>query len=235
MSLKKLIGTVVLWSLPIVAVNACPLAQIRVGLFDFPPLYYQTESGHTEGTLVRLLDKVLQNAGCQWSKHFYDDVPSLAKSLITGELDLIMAIRHPLMEKKSLYGTVPLTQLQLNLYHHPDTPAATAPWGLKGKRVAVIRGYGYGGVIDQLLVPEAAIGIRVADSHAAAFALLRAGAVDYVLDYRGPADALLAGSDHTPLARTHWGTQDLFFIVSKQLAYPEALVAALERSLRRIQ
>lgn len=234
MMLKKLIGTVVLWSFPIVA-NACPLAQIRVGLFDFPPLYYQTESGHIEGTLVRLLDRMVQEAGCSWREHFYADVPSLAKSLISGELDLIMAIRHPLMEKKSVYGSVPLTQLQLNLYHHPDTPAAIAPWALKGKRVAVIRGYGYGGVIDQLLVPEAGIKLFVAAGHHEAFALLMEGRVDYVLDYRGPAEALLASHADVPLARSHWSTQDLFLIVSKQLAYPDALIETLEQALGRIQ
>ncbi|WP_207061921.1 ABC transporter substrate-binding protein [Motiliproteus sp. SC1-56] len=235
MSVRRATAIFALWLVPASLLAACPVSNVRVGLFDFPPLYHLSATGEAEGQLVNLLDEVMAEAGCTWQPRFFTDTPSAGKSIFQGSVDLMMAIRHPLMEPRVFYGSLPLTQLELNLYHGPATPAAHGPEGLKDKRVAVIRGFGYGGLINQLLPAAAAIDLTVAQSHSEAFSLLFQNQVDYVLDYRGPSDAVLATGSPVPVTWTPWGSEDLFFLVSKHLSDPPALLQALEQALRRVR
>jgi len=58
-----------LYSLLIFAKSATcnELGLIRIGYIEFPPLYITTAQGRAQGDLVELLDKVVTNAGYNYT------------------------------------------------------------------------------------------------------------------------------------------------------------------------
>ena len=135
------------------AVNADNTSTLKVGLLDFPPYYVQSADQPPSGELVELLSDIMSRLDRKWHARFYP-TPRLLSHIVEGKLDLTMLIRHPLLSEKALYGQKPVGRLVLNAYHRASSPAVNDISELKRSRLILIRGYGYGGLIAQLMSIE---------------------------------------------------------------------------------
>lgn len=169
----------------------CPLPNARIALHEFPPFYSQESDGTAHGSLVELISKTMDQLGCQWTTEFLP-VPRLLAQISDGNADLAMIIHHPALQKRAYYGQVPVGKLVLKLFHQPNVPPidhlSDIPLGTK---VIVRRGYGYSGIIDQLLRPESGLQLVLADSHQESVALLQERKGAYLLNYEGPTSQIL--------------------------------------------
>ncbi|WP_421862409.1 substrate-binding periplasmic protein [Motiliproteus sp.] len=199
-------------SLPTSAI-ACGSNPIRVGFFEFPPFYSETETGDAEGILIDELDRVMTKLGCRWQGRF-DPTGKLLERHINGETDLLMLIQHPLLLERARYSLNPVGNLQLNSYWIGDKPPVSSLKDLQGKRVIVIRGYGYGGLFRQLSDPANQIKLQMAKDHRHAFELLSQQQGDYMLGYRRPAEAALLEAPVDQLGVQNVKDWDIYFVLS---------------------
>lgn len=193
---------------------SCIQTPIRVALFNFAPFYDQDAEGQPEGLLVDQWQQLMTQLGCHWQGEFFS-VPQLLENILLGKSDLALIIHHPMLNDRSDYSNNTLIKIALNIYFLADVEPVTRIEQLAKKRVILIRGYGYGGLISKLIDPAMAIEIHIAENHQAGLEMLRSGRGDYLLGYQQATEqalikVLIYDLQHSPLQR--WNTH---VVVSK--------------------
>jgi len=207
---------------------------VRVGLFEMPPYYSQDGEGHPTGELIDTLNRVMAELGYRWQGQFMP-VPQALQGIVQGELDLLMIIRHPLVEGKAQYARSPMGSMALMAFHRDTRPDIDRIQQLRGQRVAILRGYGYGGMLNQLLDPGNGLQITIADDHLDAFRRLDTDAVDYVLDYRKPGWRTIEQLKPAGIIGNLLNEKPIYFVVSNRAAQERRLLADLERASAALQ
>lgn len=209
--------------------HSCNINPIRVGLFEFPPFYSEREKGVPEGILIDELDQVMTQLDCRWEGRF-DPTGKLLERLINGETDLLMVIQHPLLLERASYSQNPVGELRLNSYWIGNKPAISSIKDLRGHKVIVIRGYGYGGMFRQLTDPSSKIKLKMATDHFRAFEMLQQGKGDYLLGYQRPANSALKQLTIEGLASRSVKNWDIYFVLSPKYT-DQALIQRLDQVL----
>jgi len=207
---------------------------VRVGLFEMPPYYSQDSNGQPTGELIDTLDRVMTQLGLRWQGQFMP-VPQALQGVVMGQIDLLMIIRHPMVEGKAQYARSPMGSMALLAFHRTPQADITQIQDLRGQRVAILRGYGYGGMLNQLLDPSNGLRISIADTHADAFSQLNASEVDYVLDYRKPGLRTIEQLKLSGISGSLLNEKPIYFVVSNQAAQQRHLLADLERVSAALQ
>jgi polar amino acid transport system substrate-binding protein len=194
----------------------------RVGLLDFPPFAVIEKSGQYSGILVELLEKVLKKANVSYT---VIPVPQkrLFQGLAKGDLDIYMGIKGvPAYDGKVLFSDTPVSDIDLRIYALKKAKLIQNRDELRGKKLIVIMGYGYGGLIEYLKHPANNITLDSTVTHELAFRKLKAGRADYVLDYNRPANLALVKEGLENAVHSHsLAHLNIYFIVSKKA--PDAL------------
>jgi len=201
---------------------------LKIGYIEFPPFFYTAASGEAAGHLIDLAGGILDKANMRWSAK---SLPAsrLMNHLSTGDIDIAMLIKHPLLEGTTLYGDTPVANIELRAYWLGDKPPINSFEDMKGKRVIVLRGYGYSGLIKKITNPKNGIRYDMADNHLSAFKMLAIGRSDYVLDYKNPAERAIAQTDGlSELNSSQASRFNVFFIVSKATPNAEKILNVLE-------
>lgn len=181
--------------------------------------------GNVPGFLTELLDR----AGIPWHSTSYP-AARLMRNLQSGETQLGLLVRNSLLNECCLYSKTSFWRDDLRVYWQGDKPAIVNRDDLKGKSVVGLAGFSYGGVVDFLKNPANGIDYSTAESHDSAFAMLKAGRADYLLDYSEPAEkeALI----RTPLPNLHHATIDVlnvYLVLNKNYPQAQATMDMLER------
>ncbi|MCW8885831.1 MAG: transporter substrate-binding domain-containing protein [Motiliproteus sp.] len=206
---------------------------IRVGMMDFPPYYSLSKDNLVEGELVDLLNRVMIEMDQRWTPQFFE-VPHLLTNLTEGKTDLAMLIRHPLLEQKALYGKRPVGRLILKAYRRDSNPAAQSLESLRGKRLILLRGYGYGGLVNKLIDAKNGRSPLFASNRKQALQWLQAEKGDYLLDYQGPASTALKNLGYSKITGDTVLDKNIYFVLSGRLANAPSIMARLERALSRV-
>lgn len=222
---------ILLWSFSVRAAS-CPFDHLNVGTFDFQPLYYLDQQQQIQGSLVSALSRVAQDTDCSIDFKFFSSVEGLANGLLSGDIDLMVSIRHPIFGQKMHYGKLPLLDIRLALYHLDHTPAATSLDQLTNRKLIVIRGYGYGGLAEEIQDPAKGIRFIVARDHDDAVQLLTDGKADYLLDYQGPVSAVIRERSINNIAFSQWNEESAYFITAKNNAPARQASEFLEQHWR---
>lgn len=208
-------------------------APFRVGLFNMPPFYSQSPSGQPEGELIEVLNKVMAHLGYRWQPKFMP-VPQALREVVNGEVDLLMIIRHPMVEGRAIYGDEPMSSMDLLAFHRQDSAVVSDVSGLRGYRVALLRGYGYGGLLNQLLAPSSDLKIHMVEDHRDAFSLLESKQVDYVLNYLAPGVRTLTQMGLQNIESDLLQKKNVYFVLSSKVAEGARLMSELENSMREL-
>jgi polar amino acid transport system substrate-binding protein len=189
---------------------------LKVGVLDFPPFYIVKSETDVTGSMTDVIRKTLDKAGI---KYVLSGLPPkrLYKNLTDGTTDIWMGIKGvPDYEGHVLYSDIETQEIEIRLYTLKDKPLLKSLDELKGKKVIIQRGYGYGGMIKFLEDPNNNITLDPTDGHDLAFKKLLKGRSDYVLDYKQPAEATIAKEKFTGLAYSSLKSLKIQFIVSKK-------------------
>ncbi len=200
----------------------------RVGVLDFPPFCVIHKTGEYTGILVEVLEKVLKYDGISYT---ITGMPPkrLYTGLSTGEVDIYMGVKGvPLYAGKVVFSDSVVADIDLRVYSRKGAPVVQSLEQLKGKKIMVLMGYGYGGLIRFLKDPKNRITLDPTADHITAFRKLRAGRADYVLDYRRPASKAI---EEVGLKDFDYGSilkLDVYFIVSKKTPGAEEFMDKIE-------
>jgi len=207
----------------------------RVGILDFPPYAVIEKSGVCKGILVDVLYRVLKEGGISYSLKGFPQ-KRLFTNLATGETEIYMGIKGvPDYDGKVLFSAFPIAHLDLRIYFRKETPAFQNSAQLKGKRVIVIIGYGYGGLIRYLEDPANKITVDPSHTHTLAFRKLKAGRADYVLDYQPPASAAIEEEGVEDIRSHSISKVDIFFVVSLKTPGAEELMKRMETAYQALK
>jgi polar amino acid transport system substrate-binding protein len=207
----------------------------RVGVLDFPPFCVIHKTGEYTGILVEVLEKVLKHNGISYT---IAGMPPkrLYTGLSTGEIDIYMGVKGvPLYAGKVFFSDSVVADIDLRVYSRKGAPVIQSLEQLKGKKIMVLMGYGYGGLIRFLKDPRNRITLDPTADHITAFRKLKAGRADYVLDYRRPASKAI---EEVGLKDFDYGSimkLDVYFIVSKKTPGAEELMGKIENSYQALK
>jgi len=211
--------------------SASAQGPVRVGIFQFPPFYSKKENEKAEGLLIDIAKEKIGKIGKVASfKSFH--TPVLMQQLLAGGVDVGMLIKHPALVGKTLYSDEPINTIELVAYHGVGTPSLETNMNLAGKKVLVLAGYGYGGLLKKLkgLVPKPEF-IEASDIYSGLDMLL-SGRGDYFLSYLKPSEEIAERKGYK--AKDEWllsdkiATFDVFWVVSKKAHKAEELLRQLE-------
>ena len=194
--------------------------ELEYGYPEQAPRVYTDAQGRPAGFYPRLLDEMMRRAGLRWHATSFP-APRLMHNLQSGETSLSILVKNPLLETCCLYSTRPVWNDKLRAYWTGAKPAIAGKEDLNGKTVIVLAGFSYGGLIDYLKEPAHNVSLQTAESHKAAFDMLRAGRADYLLDYEEAAQFQVL--DKAPLTDMHSGIVDnvqMYLVLNK--TYPDA-------------
>ena len=156
--------------------------SLKLGSPYFPPYVYFDIDGELTGTWMTQLSPVLKNAGLSFSavhvpiKRFYS-------SAATGKIDLFaMPKGLPGMENV-LFSARPFSHFDLRVFWLDSADGVATLSELAGRKVALIKGYSYGGKLSTEIDSQQRSQFVVADDQRQALRMLMNGDVNYVLGY----------------------------------------------------
>ncbi len=162
-------------------------------------------------------------------------VPQALREVVHGDIDMLMVIQHPLLQGKTSYSQYPVDTMYLEAYHSKQHPSVSSIAALRNQRVALLRGYGYGGLLNQLLAPDNQLSITIADSHKQAFGLLAENKVDVVINYRRPSEQALSELQLNDVVASPIQSSEIFFAVSEKSGQNLQLVKALDQAILELK
>ena len=207
----------------------------HLGVLDFPPYSVIEKSGACKGIMVDLMERVLKHAGIPYAVKGFPQ-KRLFSNLSTGKTDIYMGIKGvPFYQGKVIFSNFVVADLDLRVYARKGTPLIQTIEQLKGKKVIVIMGYGYGGLVRFLKDPANHITVDPSHTHTIAFRKLKAKRADYVLDYRRPASIAMEDVGIEGVQSHSISKLGIYFIVSKKTPGAEELMERMEMAYRSLK
>lgn len=225
--------TMALAFLYVVLFSSGPLVAketIVIGVLDFPPFYHVGQGDKPTGYLLDYLNDLAAKAGYDCR---IDGYPSrrLFKYLRDGRVNLYAGIKGiSEYDNDVIYSQKKITDIDLRIYTRGDTPMVHCREELKGKRIMVISGYNYGGLLPFLEDPANRIILERSNDHDLVFKKLIARRGDYVLDYYEPSEFVIKQLNATNIQSRSLTVVDAYLILSKKTPNAAEIMNRLEQA-----
>lgn len=190
---------------------------------------HKDAAGDPENPLLRLAAPLFERAGLPWRARTLP-AARLFEYLRDGQTDFSMLVKSPALDKCCLVSRRPVAVTELRVYRRKDRPPVTARQALAGQEVITVHGYTYGTLLAHIRDPANGVISHGTASHDAAFAMLERGRADYLLDYAGPAQEVLARQPIPDLAYDVIDRLDVHLVLSRAYPDAEATMARLEEA-----
>jgi polar amino acid transport system substrate-binding protein len=183
--------------------------------------------GEPDNPLLRLAAPLFQQAGIPWRAR---GLPAarLFDHLRDGQTDFSILVKGAALEKCCLISNRPVAGTELRVYRRKELRPITVKEDLIGKEVITVHGYSYGPLLAFIKNPANRIANHGTVSHESAFAMLERGRADYLLDYAGPAQEVLADHPIRDLEFDVIDRLDVHMILNRAYPDAEALMPRLE-------
>jgi polar amino acid transport system substrate-binding protein len=192
---------------------------LRVAYLEFPPVSYQSADGTPSGSFIELTRKVAAEAGYE-PEFLYLPVSRVYLYLSNGAIDVWPGVTDvPVLYGNVLESWVSPFPVYLSAWYREETPALEHLDQLKQKRVIVIGGYTYAGLLAWL-ENDTDIRVTEAPNHRSAVDMLKRKRGDYLLDYRQPVREILIEGADSVIREAEVRTRNTAWIFS--LAHPRA-------------
>lgn len=193
--------------------------KLRVAYLEFPPVTYQAADGTPAGSFIELTRKVAAEAGYE-PEFLYLPVSRVYLYLSNGAIDVWPGVTGvPDLQRNVLESWVSPFPVYLSAWYREDTPPLEHLDQLQKKRVIVLGGYTYAGLLSWL-ASDSGIRITEAPNHRSAVDMLKRNRGDYLLDYRQPVLDILVKERDDIIRESKIRTRNTAWIFS--LANPQA-------------
>jgi len=203
---------------------------VKAGVISFSP-YYIVEDGEVKGGVYTdILERMMERAGLKYSIQAYP-VAELFLGIENGDIQIWMGT--PV--NGAISSPRKIAEANILVY----TPSSVSPPssidGLSGKRVLVIDGYNYGGLLKKMSEPSRSIILDRVRSHETAFKRLSSGLERFVVDYQTPAEKTISDMKIKNLKSHILSTVDVKIYVSKKAPDPEKLMEQLMKAYEALK
>lgn len=224
----------VLLVIPSAVVSGSDDSELVVGYVDFPPFTYTDEQGNAAGYLNQITREAASRA--EQELRFVELPPArLERELRTGTVDVFQGIRiFAEQSDRIIAGDTLLLPITLAVYQRPGDEPFEDVEDLARKRVGVLRGYAYGGLIEELKEDDAT-SLMTVNSRDSAYRVLIEERVDFFLDYVRPASEALAELGSPTLEHTPIKTLDTYWVVSDVDGDARRILERLETAYAKLK
>ncbi|MDI9243815.1 transporter substrate-binding domain-containing protein [Marinobacter sp. CHS3-4] len=191
---------------------------LRTGFVEFPPFKYADEQGEASGPWVEMTEKVAEQAGYRldW---VHLPIARVYLYLKTGQIDLWPGVAGlPMLANHVVESQSTPMRVVLYAYHESTDPAPDDLEFLEGKRLILIKGFSYLGVLESLNLADK--DLSRAPDHETALRMLELDRGQYLLDYDAPVEAELHKFPDMDVKGTPIFSARGALVVSKK--YPDA-------------
>lgn len=204
-------------------------AQNKLGAPFFPPYAYFDIDGNLTGIWMSQLSPVLKKANIAF-KPIHIPITRFYSSVATGKVELsAMPKGFPGMDRV-LFSEKPFAHFDMRVFWLSDDQDITAMAELANKRVVLIKGYTYGGLLDD--IPEdSREQFQVADDQRIALKLLMEDKADYVLGYWAMMSYLQKNYPTTQINNKKVAQLPIFFVVNAKTPNAEDLINRFNSAL----
>jgi len=194
---------------------------LQVGYTEFPPFTYQNSRGQAAGEFIDITRKVIIEAG--YATEFVFLPPSrLLLHLRNGMVTLApSASGTPFLVYETLESWVSPVTLELHAWHLNTTETLKTFDQIRHKRVIVISGYNYGGLMSWM-EKQNDIALTEAPDHRAAIDMLKRDRGDYLVDYQKPVQELLSAPGDENIHSTKLSSREGVWVFA--LSRPQAAI-----------
>ncbi|GAA3952679.1 hypothetical protein [Allohahella marinimesophila] len=213
----------------------------------FPTGWMYLDNGSVGGQRPEFFDKVARHAGFSWQGQLFP-AKRLMSNLLQGHVEITMLVQNPLLDQPNLIlsGEEAIYTENLNIYGKSGSAPVRYRSDLMGKKIVVMRGYGYGGFKRWLDDPDNRVQQFEVDSFQQAISVLIERQQDYALLYdlnlEAGLKALSKDGDHAASKQakqftvTKWAKVPVYFHLSKRaLPDAQAVLDKLMNSVHELQ
>lgn len=219
-------------SLMLSTVTYAQAAPIKLGAPFFPPYAYFDIDGQLSGIWIKQLNPTLSKANIDF-KAVHLPIARFYSSVATGKVQFSALPKGLPGMEKVLFSQQPFAYFDLRVFWLNQAPEITQVGQLADKRVALIKGYSYGGVLQQDL-PETSRGqFVVAENQLQAIKMLLNNEVDYVVGYWAIMDFLQKNFPDTQLSNQKVAELPVYFAVHQSTPDAKGIIARFEQALRQ--
>ena len=204
------------------------IKTLRYGCIEIPPYCYLDASGKAYGTFVDLANQIAQQAGYQVDTIVVPTKRAL-RMVASGDVDIWIGLDSIAVYKNDVYVSArAVSAFELDIYSKQPLSAFETLQDLKQKHVAVIRGYTYGGLINELRKIDNQINFFIASDHLHALNALYQRDVDYMIGYRASVTHALKMLNEPAPYWQSLNSLPVFLMVPKQAPNAKTLLQQLE-------
>ena len=118
---------------------------LRVGIVQFPPHSALDHNQQASGSLVEAIKQALDAAQIEYRIHLYP-AKRLFLRLSEGVVDVYIGLKsNPKYHNSVIYSKMPVGAIELVVYSLSESKLPTTLPQLLGKKLGLIRGFGYNG------------------------------------------------------------------------------------------
>lgn len=189
-----------------------------------------TPDGAPDNPLVKYAEALFAKARLPFHAETYPSARMFAM-LREKPGGFAMLVDSPTVRDCCLVSAHLVARTDLMAYRRDELPALIGPQDIKGRHIILIRGYSYGELAGLLHDPANNIKIDQAATHETGFGMLERGHGDYLLDYVGPANEVLAERPYFRLARQKLARSEVRLVLSKDFPHAEELMRRLDAAV----
>jgi len=177
------------------------------------------DQGKLKNPLVCIADHIFEEVNIPWRPKDYP-AARMFRNLRNGVSKFSILVNASALQDCCYLSKKPVAVVDLRIFHKKPVPPIATREQMRGKRVIAIHGYSYGGLAKYAADPANGVELIKARNHKTAFAMLKAGRGEYVIDYAEPAREILEATPIANIGSTSISQKDVFLILNK--TYPEA-------------
>lgn len=206
-------------------------SQLKVGLMHIPPYYIIEDGSPPRGILTLVLQNTLSELQIPFEMSSYP-AKRLYYGISKGKVQLTIAVKDAQAYKdNALYSELPVYSLEMRVYALKNTTMPDNLQGLMGKSLGLIRGLDYLGWADKFSSQQNRPNISILNHHKNAFAMLRAGRIQFLLDYEDVLERQEGIDFRSEISSKEVKKVDLFYVVSKNMVDSDKLIKKLNQFL----
>lgn len=199
---------------------------------EFAPFFYINSDGEISGTLVNTAQQIISEAGYD-IKYKIMPPKRVPIAIAEGSVDVWFGLTSTLKDIAVISKHV-VASMNLTSYTIGTKELIKTPQDLIGKKIVILRGYTYGGLISFIKDPENFIEYHEVNSQEAAINFLKLGRADYLLDYEAAIKKFTKNNQIKNLSAQLIQSLDIQIAIPKIKPNAKELLAELVAAHQRI-
>ncbi len=211
---------------------------LKAGIVDFRPFMIVKKSGELGGSEYEKTKLIIEKARFKYTVEGYP-TKRLYTQLSDGRTEIFIGLKNsPIYHDHVLYSQEAVNEIKLNIYGSPGIEMPGDIQGVAGQKIIGIKGYGYGGIRDKILLnPETKVQLFEGSSHENCLKMLqhKRGGAQLFLGYEEPSKKAMEKLDIQGFPSVKVFAIKTYIIVSKKTPNADLVLEKLEKAYSELK